>query len=74
MPRYEVVLFNEKVRACVRRGERHEGYDDSWGDTHYIEVLAPTEDMARAKIQKQYPPNRGFVIEQISQVMPDGEF
>ena len=71
MPKYEVALYNEEVRVLVKQGDSHEGFEDSWADTHYIEVMAPGEEMARAKIGKQYPPHRGFVIEQISQVIPD---
>lgn len=74
MPKYEIALYNKEVRDLVKRGERHERYEDTWADTHYIEVMAPGDDMARAKIEKQYPSHRGFVIEQVNEVLPDGEF
>ena len=74
MPKFEVALFNEEVRVLVKQGESHEGFEDSWADTHYVEVNAPNEEMARGRIEKQYPAHRGFVIEQISAVIPDGDF
>lgn len=74
MPKYEIALFNQNVRDLVKQGEAHELYEDSWADTHYVDVVAPSEAMARAKIDKQYPQSRGFVIEQINEEMADGEF
>ncbi len=74
MPKYEIALYNTDVRNLVKRGEQHDRYEDSWADTHYIDVIAPGEEMARAKIEKQYPSHRGFVIEQITKENADGEF
>ncbi len=74
MPKYEIAIFNAEVRDFVKRGESHERYEYSWADTHYIDVIAPGEEMARAKIEKQYPRHRGFVIENITKEMSDGEF
>ena len=74
MPKYEVALFNKDVREVVKLGDSHELYEDSWSDTHYVDVTAPNEAVAREKIEKQYPASRGFVIEQITEELPDGEF
>ncbi|MCP4713350.1 MAG: hypothetical protein GY869_32375 [Planctomycetes bacterium] len=74
MPKFEIALYNEEVRKLVKMGDSHELYEDSWADTHYIDVTAPAEDMARAKIQKQYPSNRGFIIVEITQEKPEDEF
>ncbi|MHA1598332.1 MAG: hypothetical protein ACTSV1_06380 [Alphaproteobacteria bacterium] len=68
MPKFEVVIFNQEVRDCVKMQEKHEGFEDEWADPHYIEVSAPDEDAARAKINRQYPPGNGFVISDISPV------
>jgi len=70
MPKYEVAVYNEDVKKCVAIGESHERYEDSWSETHYIDVMAPNLDIARAKISKQYPPHQGFVIEQIAEANP----
>ena len=74
MPKYEIAVYNKEVRDLVRKGESHRGYEDSWADTHYIEVNASDEEMARDRIEKLHPPFRGFVIEQIAAVLPDGEY
>ena len=65
MPKFEVAIFNQDVRDLVKSGEEHERYEDNWADLHYISILAPDEDVARAKIEKQYPAQNGFRITQI---------
>jgi hypothetical protein len=74
MPKFEVSVYNEEVRAANKMGDAHEQYEDSWADPHYIEVQAPNEEVARERIEKQYPSHRGFVIEHISEVLPDEDF
>jgi hypothetical protein len=74
MPKYEVVIYNEEVRKLVKMGDKHDRFEDSWADTHYIDVLAPGEEIARAKIEKQYPAHQGFVIVEINQEMPADDF
>jgi hypothetical protein len=65
MPNYEVAIFNQEVREAIARKERHESFDDDWGTTQYIEVVALNEEMARAKVAKKHPENLGFVIEEV---------
>lgn len=71
MPKFEVSLYNKDVRKANQQGDQHELYEDSWSDLHYVETNAPDEAAARARIEKQYPSHRGFVIENVSQVMPE---
>ncbi|MCG8509193.1 MAG: hypothetical protein MI741_08180 [Rhodospirillales bacterium] len=68
MPKYEVAVFNQEVRDAIARKEPHETLSDAWGTTQYIEVVALNEDGARAKIGKQHPAHKGFVIEDVFEV------
>lgn len=67
MPNYEIVIYNEQVRAKVREGDRHRTFTDDWADSHYIEFKADTEEQAIAKCRQKYPEHSGFVIEGISE-------
>jgi len=71
MPKYEAVIYNKDVRTCVKQGESHEIFEDSWADNSYVETNAPNEEAARARISQKYPSSRGFVIEHISEALPD---
>jgi len=66
MPKFEVVIYNQEVRDCVKMQDKHEAFDDDWADPRYIQVSAANEEDARARINKKYPPGRGFVITDIS--------
>ena len=74
MPKFEIALHNEEVRIAVKSGDKHVCFEDAWADTHYIKVTATSEDMVLAKIGKQYPKHRGFVVEQVSGIIPDQGF
>ena len=65
--RFEAAVYNQQVRDRVAEGEKHRFYDDSWADTHYIEMEAESEDAVRAKLLRRYPVAHGFVIEGITQ-------
>ncbi|MCW8916323.1 MAG: hypothetical protein OQK24_10795 [Magnetovibrio sp.] len=66
MMTYEVTLYNEAVRQCVRQGDHHRQLSDDWGDSHYIEVEADDEQRALRKIEMRYPSEDGFVVEGIT--------
>jgi hypothetical protein len=68
MYKYEIVIYNEAVRKLVKQGDRHRRYSDDWGDSHYIEFTADSEEQAVAKCRQKYPVEDGFVIEGISMV------
>ena len=65
---FEVILFNEQVRAKVREGEHHRTFTDDWADAHYIEIKASDEGAAMRKVHDKYAAADGFVIEGISEV------
>jgi hypothetical protein len=60
--RFEVGVFNAEVRAALKDGERHKELHDEWADIHYIEVRAPDQGEARARIERRYPPALGYVV------------
>ncbi len=69
MPKYEVAVYNEQVRQMLKQGDKHEFLDDDWADIHYLEFTASDEQEARAKAHSKYPPEQGYVIENITPAM-----
>ncbi|MEQ8248606.1 MAG: hypothetical protein RID42_13100 [Alphaproteobacteria bacterium] len=59
---FEVIVYNQRVREAVERGEHHAQYDDQWSENRYVEVEAETPEIARRKISTRYPKHHGFVI------------
>lgn len=66
MQTYEIIIYNEEVRQCLREGDKHRTFSDDWGDSHYIEFKGEDEAEAVAKCNAKYPPEDGFVIEGVS--------
>ena len=62
---FEAAIYNVKVKAARERGESHPKIDDEWTSVHFIEVNAMNENMARAKLGRQYPAADGFVIDEL---------
>ncbi|NQV56398.1 MAG: hypothetical protein HQ503_11115 [Rhodospirillales bacterium] len=62
---YEVILYNRVVRALVKDNLSHELYDDYWADVQAYDVMAVDELEARQLISLRYPPDQGFVVEQV---------
>lgn len=65
MARFEIAIFNDRVRQAVKNND-HSEYSDEWADLHFIEVSAGDEQEARRKILTKYPKEKGFIIESIS--------
>ncbi|MEQ8194630.1 MAG: hypothetical protein RIB59_09095 [Rhodospirillales bacterium] len=68
MPTFEVGIYNAEVRDLTKFGERHKSLDDSWENIHYFEFVADNEEHARRKAQAKYPPDRGYVVDQIIKI------
>lgn len=62
MPKYEVGVYNERVREKLAEGEHHRFLSDDWADTHYIEVSASSEQGARSKVLSRHSVHEGYVI------------
>ncbi len=65
MAKFEVTIYNARVRQKVEDGEHHPRYKDDWADFRYVEFRAETEKQVRAMAEDRYPPDDGFVIENI---------
>lgn len=69
LKRFEVALYNEKVKKAVREAERNRtGLSDDWADTRYIEVRAETAEAAKQKMHARFPEHRGFVILEVREL------
>jgi len=66
---YLVSIYNKVVRAMVKENKSHIFFADQWADIHTQGVVAKNENDARKKIANRYPPEDGFVIEDIVSVM-----
>ena len=64
---YEVSIYNREVRAMVKENQHHHFFDDQWADIHVRNVNASDEDEAVSIITKRFPPEDGFVIEQVEE-------
>ncbi len=71
MPKYEFAVYNEKVREAVKIGESVQGFEDSWGDLHYIDASGSVYGLARATIDRLYPARQGFVVDHYTEVFDD---
>ncbi len=68
MPKFEVAIFNQKVRDLMKDGEKHKHLDDSWADIHYIEIEASSAAAARSKITTRHSAHEGYVIVHVDPV------
>jgi hypothetical protein len=66
MPTFEIAVYNQTVREKLKLGERHRELKDEWADIHYVEIEADDMASARRKAEGKFPPNRGFVIEDVT--------
>ena len=65
MAKFEVTVYNAQVREKVEQGEHHPRFRDDWADFRYVEFRAETEQQVRALAEARYPPDEGFVIDNI---------
>lgn len=73
MSRFEVRLYNSRVRELLEQDEKNTtGLDDRWADALYEGVDAPNPKMAAKMIRVKFPPRNGFVITNILYVTDDG--
>ncbi len=68
LKKFEVAVFNQEVRNCVKIAERHPKYDDTWENIHYVEILARDLNEAKRAAAKRFPPSDGFVIDLIEEM------
>jgi hypothetical protein len=63
---YRVQLYNEQVRAMAGRKQRHCFFDRHWAHAQMRDVVARDEAEAWTLIAERFPPEEGFVVEQIT--------
>ena len=64
---FEVAIYNKEVRAMVKENLSHSYFDDYWADVQVRDVVARDEDEARYLISERFPPEDGFVIQELYQ-------
>ncbi len=62
---YEVSIYNQEVRALVKENQSHYFFDDQWADIQVHDVTAIDELEARKLIAERFPPDDGFVIQDV---------
>ena len=68
MPEFEISIYNMEVVEALESGKRHKDLDDQWAETHVIEFNAKDEAGARRKAESRYPPARGYIITDVSEI------
>ena len=63
---YEVRIYNREVRAAVKDNESHSLFGDHWADSQIQDVTAKSEKEARFLISRRYPPEQGFVVQELA--------
>ncbi len=62
---FEVAIYNKEVRAMVKENQSHSYFDDYWADIQLRDVIARNEAEARRLIAERFPPEDGFVIQDL---------
>ena len=63
---YHVQLYNQQVRAMAERRQRHGYLHRHWARPQVRDVVARDEEEAWTLIMERFPPEDGFVVEQIN--------
>jgi len=63
---YECAIYNQKVRELVDRKRRHSYFDNRWADIQRRDVVARDEVEALSLIAERFPPEDGFIVEDIA--------
>lgn len=62
---FEVSVFNQDVRACLKDNEDHPIYSERWCETQHAILLVRNEIDLAQKVAALFPVGLGFVIENI---------
>jgi len=62
---FQVSLYNEEVRRAERHHQPHCFYSQEWAHQQVRDVVARDEDEALELIMQRFPPEDGFVVEQV---------
>ena len=53
------------MRSLVKENQSHLFFDDQWADKQVHDVVALDENQARKLISARFPPDDGFIIENV---------
>ena len=62
---FEVAIYNQEVRSLVKENQSHRYFDDIWADVQLRDIIAKNEEEARELIAKRFPPDDGFIVEDV---------
>ena len=62
---FEVSFYNKEVRSLVKENQSLLFFDDQWADKQVHDVVALDENQARKLISERFPPDDGFIIENV---------
>ena len=65
---YEVRLYHQEVRSAVQANRHHAFFSDHWADFKVQGVVAQDENEAYQLITERYPPEEGFVVQELAAV------
>ena len=63
---FEVSVYNKEVRRAVKDNKSHDIYGDHWADTQVQDVMAADETEAQRIAAMRFPPEDGFVVEELT--------
>lgn len=63
---FHVQLYNSQVRSLLTKKQRHSFFDRHWAEPQLRDVVARDESEAWSLIVERFPPEEGFVVEQIT--------
>ena len=64
---FDVSVYNREVRRAVKENQSHAIFGDHWADVQHQDVMAPDEAEAYRLATQRFPPEQGFVVEQLTQ-------
>ncbi|MDQ2103845.1 hypothetical protein [Azospirillum isscasi] len=72
MPCYNAQVVNKYIGTGAHQQTQHAFIDSTWAQPQSVEVWARTMPVARAEIERRYPPAFGYVVLRIQEAPPDG--
>ena len=66
MPKFEAAIYNSRARDAKAGAQHPSGISIEWANVRFIEVEAMNENMARIKLDQDYPEKDGFVVEEVT--------
>lgn len=67
--RFEIGIYNQEVANAMKAGTHHRHYKDAWAERNYFTVDAASVEDAKRKMVVKYPPEMGFVIDSINEII-----